>query len=311
MSLCRFPIAIAALLLCAPLIACSPPLFDGASQSVVGSNEAESGEKPVRLAVREAGSGKPMLLIHGLGASSYTWHAIIPELAKTRRVIALDLKGFGNSDKPLDDAYSIADQAKLVRDYIRRRDLRDLTVVGHSFGGAVALAVALEDAEQTNARISKLVLIDSVAYRQPIPLFFRILSTPVLGALSMSLVPPEVQTSRALAMAYHHDWKVSPETVANYAGPLYSEGGRHALARTIDSLINQDAEGFAARYRTLKTPALLIWCAHDRIVPLRFGKRLYRDLPRAEIDVIEECGHIPQEEQPGETIQAIRKFVGN
>lgn len=310
MSLRRFSTAIAAALLCAQLIACAP-FYDGIAQVGADYSNIEIGRKPVRLAVRESGSGRPMLLIHGLGASSYTWHAITPALAKTHRVIALDLKGFGDSDKPLDDAYSIADQANLVRDYILRRDLQGVTLVGHSFGGAVALAVALEDAEQSRPRIEKLVLIDSVAYRQPIPLFFRIVGTPLLGELGMNLVPPEVQASHALAMAYHEDSKISPETVANYAGPLHSEGGRHALARTVDSLIDQDADGYAARYRTLKTPSLLIWCEHDRIVPLRFGKRLYRDLPRAEIDVIEKCGHIPQEEQPAETIKAIRKFTAN
>jgi pimeloyl-ACP methyl ester carboxylesterase len=307
MSSGLFSIATAAALLGA-LAACAPMLPPIPQVSPAFHQVREDG-KPVRLAVREAGRGKPILMIHGLGASSYTWHAIAPKLAKTHRVIALDLKGFGASDKPLDDAYSISDQARLVEDYIARNDLRGVTLVGHSFGGAVAMAVALDDAERPRRRIDRLVLIDSLAYKQPVPFFFRVLRTPLIGELGMSLIPADVQIARALAVAYYHDDRVKDETIATYAGPLQSEGGKHALLRTVESLMNEDADAFAARYRTLKTPALLIWCAHDRIVPMRFGKRLAKDLPNAKIDIIEECGHIPQEEEPEETLAAIQNFA--
>ncbi len=303
-----FSMTIAGLLTCAALLGCAPVLPP--MQSTPGSfYEVRDEAKPVRLAVRETGKGKPILLIHGLGASSYTWSAITPPLAKTHRVIALDLKGFGNSDKPLDDAYTIADQAKLVSDYITRNDLRGLTLVGHSYGGAVAMSVALEDAAKPRKRIEKLVLIDSLSYQQPVPFFFRLLQTPVVGELGLNLIPADVQISRALSVAYYHQWKVNPETVATYASPLESEGGKYALLRTIDGLMNENADAFVARYRTLQTPTLLIWCAHDRIVPMTFGKRLWRDLPNAKIDVIEECGHIPQEEEPEETLAALQNFA--
>jgi pimeloyl-ACP methyl ester carboxylesterase len=308
MSSSLFSIGAAATLLCA-LAACAP-MLPPLTQAPPAFHQVREDGKPVRLAVREAGRGKPILLIHGLGASSYTWRAITPQLAKTNRVIALDLKGFGESEKPLDDAYSIADQARLVEDYIARNNLRDVTLVGHSFGGAVAMAVALDDGQGgRRRRIEKLVLIDSLAYKQPVPFFFRVLQTPIIGELGMNLIPADVQIARALAIAYYHDDRVKDETIATYAGPLQSEGGKHALLRTVESLSNENAEAFASRYPTLKTPALLIWCAHDRIVPMRFGKRLSEDLPNAKIDVIEECGHIPQEEQPEETLAAIQKFA--
>jgi pimeloyl-ACP methyl ester carboxylesterase len=304
-----FSNAFAIALLCAAAAGCAP-MLPPISQLPASYHQARQGDKPVRLAVRETGKGKPILLIHGLGASSYTWRSITPPLAKTNRVIAIDLKGFGDSEKPLDDAYSIADQARLVQDYMARRDLRGVTLVGHSFGGAVAMAVALEDANAARPRIEKLVLIDSLAYEQPIPFFFKVLQTPIIGELGMSLIPADLQIAKALAVAYHHDERVKDETIATYATPLQTEGGRHALLRTVESLMNEKAEVYAARYRSLKTPTLLIWCAHDRIVPLRFGKRLWQDLPNAKIDVIEECGHIPQEEEPGETLAAIQGFAG-
>jgi pimeloyl-ACP methyl ester carboxylesterase len=310
MSLRRFAFATAITLAglspgCAPVF--MPELAD--MVEAVKYQPVGTGEDAVKLAIHESGKGKPIVLVHGLGASSYTWHKIAPELAKTNRVIAIDLKGFGQSDKPLDTRYSIFDQAKLVDDFITRRKLRGVTLVGHSYGGGVALAVALNQMDAGKHQIEKLVLIDSVAYRQPLPFFFQVLRTPIIGELGMSLVPPEVQMTRALSIAYYKDEKVTADTVNHYASALHSEGGRHALFHTINSLDPDAAEEISRRYPSLKTPALLLWCDHDKIVPIRFGKRLVSDLPNARIDVIEDCGHIPHEEQPEETLRAIQRFV--
>jgi len=290
---------------------CAPVFTPELAQMVeaVKYQPVGTGDDAVKLAIQESGKGKPIVFIHGLGASSYTWHKIAPELAKTNRVIAIDLKGFGQSDKPLDNRYSIFDQAKLVEDFLSRSGLRGVTLVGHSYGGGVALAVALNQMDAGNRQIEKLVLIDSVAYRQPLPFFFQVLRTPIIGELGMTLVPPEVQMARALSIAYYKDEKVTKETVDNYASALHSEGGRHALFHTINSLDPEKAEEFSHRYRTLATPALLLWCEHDKIVPLKFGKRLFSELPDARIEVIEDCGHIPHEEQPEETLRLIRSFA--
>ncbi len=290
---------------CAPIFV--PELAD--MVEAVKYQPVGSGDDAVKLAIHESGHGKPIVLIHGLGASSYTWHEIAPALAKTNRVIAIDLKGFGQSDKPLDTHYSIFDQAKLVDDFITRRKLHGVTLVGHSFGGGVALAVALSQMDAGKHQIDKLVLIDSIAYRQPLPFFFQVLRTPVVGELGMTLIPPEVQMAQALAVAYRHDEKVTADTVNHYASALHTEGGRHALFHTINSLDPDAADEISRRYHTLKTPALLLWCEHDKIVPLKFGKRLALDLPDARFEVIEDCGHIPHEEQPEETLRLIQSFV--
>lgn len=264
---------------------------------------------PAKLATEELGHGKPIVLLHGLGASRYTWRHLLPELAKTNRVIAIDMKGFGNSEKPLDERYSVFDQAQLISEYLRQHDLHNVTLVGHSFGGGVALATALADMDTKANRVERLVLLDSIAYRQPMPLFFQLLRTPVIGEIGMSLVPPEVQITRALQIAYHYSGKVEAETVRNYAAPLHSEGGRHALFHTINSLEPESADSMAARYPELKVPALLLWCEHDRIVPITFGRKLAHDLPNSRIHFILNCGHVPQEEQPTDTLHSIQQFV--
>jgi pimeloyl-ACP methyl ester carboxylesterase len=285
-----------------------PRLVD-AGKADVGKMDAGKAAPPLRLAVTDTGQGKPLLLLHGLGASSYTWKRIIPALARHNRVIAIDLKGFGASDKPQDGKYSIFDQAELIKTFIQKENLTNLTVIGHSYGGGVALALALKMAEDKDTRLQRLVLVDSLAYRQPIPFFFTFIQIPVVGDVGFGLTPPEVQTASALAIAYHDKGKLSAESVWAYAKPLYSEGGRYALVRTVEQLVPEDIDQFSDRYRTLKIPALLVWCRQDKIVPLSYGARLNADLQNSNIEVIDQCGHIPQEEQPEATAQIIGNFL--
>ena len=155
-------------------------------------------DAPVNLYYEDTGEGPPLLLIHGFGASTYTWRHIAPELALTHRVIAVDLKGFGQSDKPFDSRYSVFDQAELLAELIEEKDLRDLTLVGHSFGGGIALMLALEAEQRLEGRIAKLVLLDSIAYPQQIPVFFRMLDVPLVSQIGVRMVPPSVQTRVAL-----------------------------------------------------------------------------------------------------------------
>src|SRR5262245_16929615 len=162
-------------------------------------------DAPVRLHYQDEGKGPPLLLIHGFGASSYTWRHIAPALARDHRVIAVDLKGFGQSDKPFDERYSVFDQADLLAQLIVDKNLHNLTLVGHSFGGGVALLLALKADPRLNGRISKLVLLDTIAYPQNVPVFFRLLDVPVVSQLGVRMVPPEFQTRVALRIAYFDD----------------------------------------------------------------------------------------------------------
>jgi pimeloyl-ACP methyl ester carboxylesterase len=266
---------------------------------------------PVTLAVEDYGSGPPILFIHGLGTSTYTWRHILPAFAKTNRVIAIDLKGFGASEKPADDKYSVFDQAAVVRTFIEQENLQNLTVVGHSFGGGVTLALALDQVERKTRRISRIALIDTIAYKQTLPIFFQILNTPGIGPLSMHLVPPEVQITEALNIAYHDDKAVPAASVIEYAQPLYAPEAKEALRKTVQQIIPPDIDTYSQRYGLIKTPTLIIWCTEDKIIPLSFGRRLALQIKGASLHVLRECGHMPQEEKPAETIAALKSFIRN
>ncbi len=253
---------------------------------------------PLRLASSEQGRGGPVLLIHGIGANSYTWRHLAPVLAANHRVIALDLKGYGRSDKPLDEQYSLYDQANLVADFMRRRHLRDVTLVGHSFGGGIALVLALDGDPEIRRRIARLVLIDTIAYQQELPVFFELLRTPVVGKVGPAMVPPELQARAALRMAYLDDSKITSRDVAAYARPLYSRGAKHALRQTAKQIVPADLPSLSERYKILRKPTLVLWCHQDKIVPVAIGKRLHSELPNSELRVIRGRGHLPQEERP-------------
>ena len=267
-------------------------------------------DAPVKLYYSEEGKGPPLLLIHGFGASTFTWRFVAPELARSHRVIAVDLKGFGQSDKPFDGRYSVYDQAELLAQLIEDKDLRDLTLVGHSFGGGVALLLALEANQRLDGRITRLVLLDSIAYPQQIPVFFRLLDVPLVSQLGVRMVPPLVQTRVALQIAYFDDSKIDPEEVELYAAPLKTAAGKHAIIHSARQIVPEDIAELSERYQTIELPTLILWCDHDRIVPLEVGIKLRRTLTNSTLRLVEDCGHMPQEEQPASTLALIKGFIG-
>lgn len=257
------------------------------------------------------GQGRPILFIHGFGASSYSWQRIVPKLSQTNRLILIDLKGHGASPKPLDTAYSLKDQADLVTEFIQEHDLHNLTLVGHSLGGGVALIVALRLAEQSPGRISSLVLIDTVAYSQSLPRFIRLLRLPILGSLATAVTPTTFQVRLMLELAYFDDTKITDELVEAYSAPLRLPGGRHALIESAKQIVPRDIEEISSLYSTITIPTLIIWGSHDEVVPVDIGKRLHQAVPNSRLAIIEQSGHIPQEESPDKALSEISPFLKN
>lgn len=268
-----------------------------------------SAAAPIRLAYHDEGRGEPLVLLHGFGASTYTWRHLAPRLVEHHRVIAVDMKGFGQSDKPLDSGYSLHDQTELMAQFIAKLGLKKATLVGHSFGGGVALLLALDKRPELKGRIKQLVILDGLAYRQNIPIFFRVLRRPGMAQFGMALVPPELQAQAALRIAYEDNSKATFRDAAAYARPLHSEGGRHALISTAQQLVPDDIDQIAEKYSTIRLPVLLLWCDNDKVVPLEIGWRLHAALPNSTFHMLESCGHMPQEEVPEATARRIKQFL--
>jgi pimeloyl-ACP methyl ester carboxylesterase len=305
-----WPCLLVALALCGCASAFSAMESPGEAESrSQAARLIEVGERKVALAVTEQGSGPPVLLLHGLGTSSYTWRHVMPELARTHRVIAVDLQGFGASAKPLDATYTIRRQAELIAELIALMKLSNLTVIGHSYGGGVALMVALELAQAGPQRLRRLVLIDTIAYPQDTPLFFKLIQLPIVGDISMLVIPAHVQIEQALSLAYENPNAITREAVREYSRPLYSLEGRNAVLQSVRHIVPEDIEIIARKYPDIAVPTLIIWCNRDRVVPIEMGQQLAQNMPRATLRVVRECGHAPQEEQPEQTLKLIQAHL--
>ncbi len=266
------------------------------------------GQGVVRLYVEESGQGDPVVLLHGLGASTYEWRFIVPALARRHRVLNVDLKGFGRSDKPEDGRYGPIDQAALVKAFLHREGLTGVTLIGHSLGGGVALATTLDLNRTDSSAIKRLVLIDSAAYPQPLTGALELLRDPIIGPVGLAILLPE--TIAALALT--SDGSMSSATLQDiraYARPLYDAGGKEALIATVQQIVPPNAAQLTRAYPSIQQPALLIWCRKDDVVPLAIGERLARALPNASLHVLDVCTHVPIEEEPRKTSGLITRFL--
>lgn len=262
----------------------------------------------VRPYVERWGRGRPILFVHGFGATTYTWRHLVPALSERHRVILVDLKGSGRSPKPVDDRYSPYDQAEMLSAFIRQDGLQDLTLVGHSLGGGAVLAT-IRALGQDRRRLARLILIDTVAYRQRFPYFIRLLRAPMLGPLGLWLVPTKLQVSIIMRFAYHDPSKVTRDAIEAYARPLRSPGARRALIRTAREIIPHDIDAFVESYARIELPTLIVWGREDRIVPLEVGEKLHRAIRSSRLVVIGDCGHLPHEERPAEVVTPVCAFL--
>ena len=268
------------------------------------------GRPAVSLYYEELGSGSPLLLLHGLGESTFTWRDVLPALSARYRVIALDLKGFGKSDKPDDGAYGADDQALLVERFIAALGLDKVSIVGHSFGGTVALRAALAEGTKAQKHIRRIGVISAPALpRATSRELDLIMKTPFVPD-TVALVVPSRAAARFLLKEALNGREPSEGIVEGYAAPYKDAAAVHAFLATARSIVDEhDTKAITKRYRDIKLPVLAVWCRKDPIVPLRSGRRLVAALPRASLTVLDGCHHLPQHERPKQLVRAIRKFL--
>ena len=268
------------------------------------------GQDPTELHVEEAGHGPPVLLLHGLGGSTFAWRHIVPGLARTHTVYAIDLKGFGRSDKPLDDRYSAADQAALITAFLRQRDLRGVSLVGHSFGGTVALNTALA-LKNERGRIAKLVVLDAPALQQDFSGEEELFRAPGLPNSVLMVTPPKLLAQLLLTVVSAPGREIPDGDVEGYAEPFRDEGTRHAFVATARAIFDANKPHMGKSYRAIRQPTLLIWCRRDRVVPLATGRRLAKQIPNARLQILNQCNHLPQDEVPDVLLSKLKAFLNH
>jgi len=262
-----------------------------------------------RLHCEIYGTGDPMLFLHGLGGSSYSWREMVEPLKPYYQVILIDFRGEGQSPKPNDKHYSIEEQAELIYQFIDEKKLRRLTLVGNSYGGAVSLLLAIRLCAEKDSRLKNLILIDPGGYPDHLPLHLQILRTPILGWQAVHLIPPKVQIRIVLIGSYSDPSKITKEQIKAYAKPISERGGRHALLEMGKQAIPEKIEYYISRYPTISVPTLILWGEDDHVLRRDVGERLNKAIGGSKLEYIKYAGHIPQEERPDVVICRIRNFL--
>ena len=253
------------------------------------------------------GSGDPILCLHGLGGSIYSWREFKGRFPNNQ-LILIDLRGAGQSPKPRDKGYSILTQADLIFDFIQEHELKNLTIVGNSYGGAVSLLVSIALTEKDPTRFSKLVLIDSGGYDKGLPGYLYLLRS-VFGLPILEILGSKRVVTKVLNQSYAVPSRITKAQIAAYAAPLNDKNGKYALAQMAKQAIPADFKQIIAKYPCIKVPTLILWGDDDRVIPLSIGAMLRDAIPNSELRIISSAGHIPQEEQPIATVCEIRKFL--
>ncbi len=263
----------------------------------------------------DEGVGETILFIHGLVSSSYSWRHVIDDLSSTYRTIAIDLKGAGHSDKPRDHKYSLQDQVDMVIQFIEDKALNNITLVGHSYGGAVSLMVYQQLTAKGSVQkvIIRIILLDPMAYKDKIPFVINLLRIPKFNYLMLNCLLPFGKIPFLVRLGtgktFYNKSKITDEMIDVYMGFMKQPGGISALITTIEQIFTDDTEDFHRLLKEIRIPVLIIWGREDPIIPLSVGERFKEDIPHAEWLIIPECGHNPHEEKPSEVSQSIKQFI--
>ena len=250
-----------------------------------------------------------IVLLHGYGGSSFSWRYWAPFLAKRAHVVLVDMKGFGSAPKPDDGQYGPRHQAELIYRLILQADLQRVTLIGHSLGGGVALDTALRLLDSEPGRLKRLILVASAAYKQRMPLFVALAKYRRLASTALRILGTQFVIRHVLKSIVFDPSEVSDNQVLGYAKPLSSPEAHRALIDTALAIIPRDLEKLTARFEELDVPTLVLWGRQDRVVPLWVGERLADKLPDAKLQVLENCGHMPAEELPKESWEALQAFL--
>jgi pimeloyl-ACP methyl ester carboxylesterase len=266
----------------------------------------------LRLHYKIAGQGRPaVLLLHGLGASLFSWHRVMDPMAQTATVIAFDRPGFGLTSRPMPGEWTGASpygpefQADLVAELLDALGLDRVVLVGHSAGGRIAALAALRHPE----RVEALVLVDPAIYLDGAMWLLRpLLSTPQMRRLG-PLAARYIMDSRgeeAIRLSWHDQSKVTPEILAGYKKPTEADNWDRALWEV--TAANHPVR-LVRELSSLSMPSLVITGEHDRLVPSLLSMRVAKELPDARLVAIPDCGHVPQEECPEQFLKAATEFL--
>lgn len=255
-------------------------------------------------------STETVLLIHGLAGSSKTWDAVMPLLAERFDVIAPDLLGHGESAKPLGD-YSLGAFASGLRDFLAVLDVRRVTIVGHSFGGGVAMQLAYQHPQL----LDRLVLVGSGGLGREVSWMLRLLSLPGFEyVMPLGFPKPAVDIGTHVGRFLGRHGirnKRFGEMWRSYAS-LAGAPDRTAFVRTMRGVIEPGGQTINASdrlYLAARVPTLLVWGDRDAIIPVDHAREAHARIENSRLEIMEGLGHFPHVEDPERFVAVLTDFL--
>ncbi len=266
-----------------------------------------------RRAYIRAGRGPALLLIHGIGDSSQVWRDLVPLLAQGRTVIAPDLLGHGESDKPRGD-YSIGGYACGMRDLLTVLGIDRATVLGHSLGGGVAMQFAYQFPE----RCERVVLVATGGVCPDLHPVLRAVATPGSGlVLSLVTAAPLRQFGWAVTRALrwlHTDLGRDADDLMRTFGSLHVGTARAAFLRTLRASVDGHGQAITMLdrcYLSAGMPSMIIWGAHDAVIPVEHARIAHAAMPGSRLEIFEDAGHFPHRSDPERFRAVVEDFLSS
>lgn len=263
----------------------------------------------IKIRYRQQGTGKKVvILLHGLGGFLENWHASIPVLAEQHTVYAIDLPGFGESDKP-NCRYTIDFFLKVITGFIQHFHYKKVTLIGNSLGGGLALMMAIRHPNM----IAKMVLASPVGFSKQLPRSFRLMSLSYINAVFLK--PTFEKSRKGIKDATVQHQFITDEYVQLFFNYLKLPATKRALLNVLSSmatvfgikshLINEVSQNLPL----VKHKTLIIWGKQDPLLPLDYARAQIAKLPNAELVALNNCGHVPQLEMPDAFNRLVMGFI--
>jgi pimeloyl-ACP methyl ester carboxylesterase len=262
----------------------------------------------MKLHLRDEGprdDPSPIVLLHGSGSSLHAWEGWVAALKAQRRVITLDLPGFGLTGPSPDGVYTVDNDVRVVIALLDKLGIERCVLGGNSLGGAVAWRTALAHP----SRVDKLILVDAGGYPShstSIPLGFRLARMPVVSWLLQNTLP-RFLVVQGMRDVFGDPAKVTPEMVDRAVELTQREGNRRAF---IERARQRSSASLAPRIPELRLPTLVMWGGRDRLIPPDDAERFHRDIAGSTLAMFDDLGHAPEEEDPVRSVAAVKQFLG-
>ena len=246
----------------------------------------------------------PIVLIHGTASSLHTFDAWTAGLVDERRVIRMDLPGYGLTGPFPDGNYAMENYVDFILHLLNALEVDQCVLAGNSLGGAIAWRVALAHPE----RIQKLVLIDAAGYpsqSESVPIAFRIARWKGINRI-FTFITPRFLAKSSLKNVYADESKATKELVDRYFELSLREGNRQAY---LDRMGLKRDPNIHEQIKTIQHPTLILWGEQDKLIPVENAYRFQADLPNDTLVILENSGHVPMEENPDENLVALKAFL--